>query len=82
MGEDLPDVAAEVIKVKQEIGELVAKKAALSDKAKKQVSDLCKKAEKEANPNMDDSLIRGNYKTIDDEEILKTLYKHLLAVRK
>lgn len=82
MGEDLPDIAVEVIKLKQDIGELVTKKAALSDKAKKQVSALCKKAEKEANPNMDDSLIRGNYKTIDDEEILRNLYKNLLAVRK
>ena len=82
MGEDLPDVAAEVIKLKKEIGDLVTKKTALSDKAKKQVSDLCKKAEKTANPNIDDDLIRGNYKTIDDEEILKTLQKNLLAVRK
>lgn len=82
MGEDLPDSDANVLKLKQTIKELAAKKSALSDNAKKKVSDLCKKAEKRANPNMDDNLIRGNYNTIEDEDILRDLHTNLLAVRK
>ena len=43
---------------------------------------LCKEAESEANPELDESLIHGNYKNINDVDILEKLQKKLLAVRK
>ena len=44
--------------------------------------ELCKAAEKQANPDMDDDLIVGNYNNIEDVDILTNLKKQLLAVRK
>ncbi|MBQ2397789.1 MAG: DUF1071 domain-containing protein [Bacteroidales bacterium] len=81
-GEDLPEDISKSIELKESIAELAKKKVAFSDKAKEKVAELCKAAEKEANPNMDDELITGNYKNIDDVEILTKLEKQLLAIRK
>ena len=72
----------EVKKAKAEIKELVAKRVALSDKAKEKVAAICKEAEKKANPTLDDDSITGNYNNIGDVEILEELKKKLLAVRK
>ena len=68
--------------LKELIKEVVKAKCKISDKAKEKVAELCKKAEKEANPNTDDELISGNYKIINDVDILENLYTNLLAVRK
>ena len=38
----------------------------LSDKAKEKVAELCKAAEKKANPNLDDESITGRYNNIND----------------
>lgn len=81
-GEDLPEEVSKTIELKEKIKKLVAKKVALSDKAKLKVAELCKAAEKQANPNLDDDLITGNYNNIEDADILINLEKQLLAVRK
>lgn len=81
-GEDLPEEVSKTIELKEKIKELAAKKVALSDKAKAKVAELCKAAEKQANPNLDDDLITGNYNNIEDVDILTNLEKQLLAVRK
>lgn len=82
LGEDLPESESKVIELKEEIKELVNKKVKLSDKAKDKVAELCKAAEKEANPDLDDDLISGNYNNIEDATILENLKTKLLAVRK
>lgn len=82
LGEDIPESESKVIDLKEEIKELVNKKVKLSDKAKDKVAELCKAAEKEANPDLDDDLISGNYNNIEDATILENLKTKLLAVRK
>ena len=81
-GEDLPEETSKTNELKEKIKGLVAKKVALSDKAKAKVAELCKTAEKQANPSLDDDLITGNYNNIEDVDILTNLEKQLLAVRK
>lgn len=82
LGDDLPENESQIADLQKEIAELVNKRVALSDSAKNKVAELCKAAEKEANPEIEDDLIRGNYKNIDDIEILKKLKVQLMAVRK
>lgn len=81
-GEDLPEDLAKSIELKESIKDIVSKKVKLSDKAKEKVASLCKEAEKQANPELDDSLITGNYKNIDDVDVLANLERQLLAIRK
>lgn len=81
-GEDLAESVTRVEELKELVADVVAKKVKLSDKAKAKVAELCKKSEKEANPDLDDELISGNYKNIDDVDILEKLYNNILAVRK
>lgn len=80
--EDLPEDVSKSMELKEKIKTLVDKKVALSDKAKAKVKELCVAAEKQANPELGDDLITGNYKNIDDVDILTSLEKQLLAVRK
>ena len=82
MGEELPEELSRAIELQSEVLDLVKKKVALSDKAKDKVAELCRTAEKEANPQFDDSEITGNPKNIDDADILEKLKRQLLAVRK
>lgn len=82
LGEDIPESESKVIDLKEEIKGLVNKKVKLSDKVKDKVAELCKAAEKEANPDLDDDLISGNYNNIEDATILENLKIKLLAVRK
>ena len=81
-GEDLPEDAAKLIDLQEEVTELAKKKSGLSDKAKDKSIELCKEAEKEANPDLDDELITGKISNINDVAILENLKKKLLAVRK
>lgn len=81
-GEDLPEETSKVNELQDEVMNLVNKKCALSDKAKAKVQEICKAAEKQANPDMADDLIVGNPKNINDSDILGNLKKQLLAVRK
>ena len=80
--EDLPEAVSMVIDLKKEINEIATKRCKLSEKAKEKVGELCKAAEREANPDLDNDLISGNYNNIEDVEILTNLKKQLLAVRK
>lgn len=81
-GEDLPEEAGKTIELQDEIMNLIKKKVALSDKAKEKVGELCKAAEKEANPHFEESEITGNPKNIEEIEILEKLKRQLLGVRK
>lgn len=81
-GEELPEEASKTAELKEKIKSIVAKKVALSDKAKDKVAELCKAAEKQANPELEDDLITGNYNNIENIDILTHLEKQLLAVRK
>ena len=82
LGEDIPESVARVEELKELVSDVVAKRVKLSDKAKAKVAELCKKAEKEANPDLDDELVSGNYKNIEDVDVLEKLYNNILAVRK
>lgn len=82
MGEDLPEETTMIISLRKEVKELIEKKTKLSDSAKEKVAECCKNAEKEANPEMDDDLIRGNPKNINDVDILEELKQKLLNIRK
>ena len=81
-GEDLPEETSKVNELLDEVMALVTKKCSLSDKAKAKVQELCKAAERQANPDMAEDLILGNPKNINDSDILGNLKKQLLAVRK
>lgn len=81
-GEDLPEDIAKLNNLHEEITELAKKKSSLSDKAKEKSIELCKEAEKEANPDLNDELITGKISNINDVIILENLKKKLLAVRK
>ena len=82
VNEDLPESVTKAEELREAIGETVNKKVKLSETAKLKTAELCKQAEKEANPDINDELIFGNYKNIDNVEILEKLYKNLLAIRK
>ena len=81
-GEDMPEEAAKVIELREEIMALISKKCALSDKAKSEVGDLCKAAEREAYPMAGEDEISGNPRNIEDVELLEKLKRQLMAVRK
>ena len=72
-GEDLPEETKTVSKLQQECFELIKSKAALSEKAKAKVEELCKNADENAN---------GDPRLIENSEVLEILKKSLLAVRK
>lgn len=82
IGEDLPEDVLKTQEQIEKIDSIAKKKAAISEKAKAQVADFCKAAEKAAFPDMDESLITGNYKNIEDADILTTLEKQLMTIRK
>ena len=82
LGEELTEETQEILDLRERIDTLAAKKAKLSEDARKRVAELCRDAERKANPWMEDDLIKGNYKTIEDVTILTELEKNLLAVRK
>lgn len=81
-GEDLPEETAKQNDVRDKVAQQAKKKAALSEKAKKEVAELCKAAEKEAYPDRPEDEIAGNYMDINDAEILESLYRKLLKIRK
>ncbi len=81
-GEDIPEETSKVNELQAAVMDLVQKRCAQSAKAKEKVAELCKEAEKKANPHLEDELISGNPMNIDSSEILEDLKKKLLAVRK
>lgn len=80
--EDLPEEVSKVNDLLDSVMELVKKKCSLSEKTKEKVQELCKAAEKKANPGMDEELIVGDPRNINDSDILANLKKQLMAVRK
>lgn len=81
-GEDLPEDEKRIIELQDEVDALVKKKIALGDKAKNKVKELCVEAEKKMNPELPDDMLTGNYKSIDNTEVLEELKKKLQTVRK
>lgn len=81
-GEDMPEELSKAIELREEIMALISKKCAQSEKAKAQVGDICKAAEREANPLAGDDEITGNPRNIEDIELLEKLKRQLMAVRK
>ena len=72
-GEALPDEVANVVKLQNECMALISKKCSLSDATKTQVEKICKEADANAN---------GDPRLIEDVEVLTSLKKQLMAVRK
>lgn len=81
-GEDLPEETAKQNDIRDKVAALAKKKVAISEEAQKEVAELCKSAEKEAYPNRPDDEITGNFKDINDAQILESLYRKLLKIRK
>lgn len=81
-GEDLPESIARAEELKELIADALKVKCKISENAKAKIAELCKTAEREDNPDMDDELISGNYKKIEDVSILEKLYNNILAIRK
>lgn len=80
--EDIPEDVAKATALQTEILALMQKKCNLSEAAKEKVGKAAKEAEKEFDPSLEDDMITGNPKNIDDVEILEKLKKKLLAIRK
>ena len=72
-GEDLPLELKELEKLQSECMDLITKRSALSDKTKAKVAEICKEALPEEN---------GNPKLCSDNDVLETLKKKLMALRK
>lgn len=81
-GEDLPEAVTKTEELKEDVDKLVKKKCALGEKAQAKVKELCVAAEKEAFPDLEEDLVNGNYRAIEDIDILETLKRNLLAIRK
>lgn len=81
MGEDIPEVTAKIQELQAKCIETMNKKVELGDKQKARVAELCKEADRNANPNAPDVLITGHPKNIEDEEILENLWKMLKTIR-
>lgn len=82
MKEELPEEVTKVNELREKVDVLAKKKAALSDKAKEKVQTICKDAQRKAFPELEEEFVIGDYKSIEDSEILEELYKKLLTVRK
>ena len=72
-GEDMPSDIKEMETLQEACMELIKKKSALSEKTKDKVAEVCKAADEEAN---------GDPRLITDIDVLKTLKKSLMAIRK
>lgn len=79
--EDLPEEDAKISDYADRVDAIAKKKAAISEDAKKRVKELCIEAEKKANPDIDEDMITGNYRNIDDSAILKDLLKQISYIK-
>lgn len=71
--EETSEIVLEANKLQQECFELIQKKSALSAATQEKVSEICKTLVPDAN---------GDPRLCDDNEVLKTLKKELLKIRK
>jgi len=81
-GEDVPEEIKNLLKLQTEIAQLAKQRAALGAEAQAKVKSACVEAEKAAHPDWEESDITGNYKNIEDIDILAGLKKKLTAIRK
>lgn len=81
-GEEIPEDVSRVNELQEDIAALAKKKSALSESAKGKCIEICKNAEKKANPYIEDDLITGKVSNIDDLAVLEDLKRRLMAVRK
>lgn len=70
-GEDIPEETKEIEKLRSECVEQFKRKASISEAAKIKANEFCKAADPSGDPRL-----------IEDAEILKTLKKQLLGIRK
>jgi len=82
MKEDLPEEVTKANDLRDKVDALAKKKAALNEKAKEKVAEFCKDAQRKASPELEEEFIIGDYKSIEDSDILEELYKKLLTIRK
>jgi len=82
MNEDIPETEGKILELQEVVKGLAKSKSKLSDKAQEEAINLCKTAEKETNPDLDDSYITGKIENINDIDVLEKLRKQLLKIRK
>lgn len=82
LGEELPETTSKILELQEAVADLAKKKSNLSAKAKDEAITLCKEAEKETNPDLEDKYITGKVENIDDIKVLESLQKKLLKIRK
>lgn len=80
--EEFPEAVTKTLDLQDEVAALAKKKSQLSDKAKEEAITLCKEADREANPDVDEEFITGKISNINDPEILENLKRKLMKIRK
>lgn len=82
LGEDLPETTSKIIELQEMVSNLAKRKSALSERAKEEAIALCQEAEKATNPDLEDEYITGKVENINDIEVLESLHKKLLKIKK
>ena len=81
-GEDLPEETTKLMEIKGKIKVLIEKKKKQSADFVVDIGKLCREAVKEYNPDISDELNSGDWREIEDAEILNKLRQRIMAIRK
>lgn len=81
-GEDLPEETTKLMEIKEKIKILIDKKKKQSADFVVDIGKLCREAVKEYNPDISDELNSGDWREIEDAEILDKLRQRIMAIRK
>lgn len=81
-GEDLPEETTKLMEIKEKIKVLIEKKKKQSADFVVDIGKLCREAVKEYNPDISDELNSGDWREIEDAEILDKLRQRIMAIRK
>jgi hypothetical protein len=81
-GEDLPEETTKLMEIKEKIKVLIEKKKKQSADFVVDIGKLCREAVKEYNPDISDELNSGDWREIEDTEILDKLRQRIMAIRK
>jgi hypothetical protein len=81
-GEDLPEETTKLMEIKEKIKVLIEKKKKQSADFVVDIGKLCREAVKEYNPDIPDELNSGDWREIEDAEILNKLRQRIMAIRK
>lgn len=81
-GEDLPEETTKLMEIKEKIKVLIEKKKKQSADFVVDIGKLCREAVKEYNPDISDELNSGDWREIEDAEILNKLRQRIMAIRK